>query len=1157
MALVTGRIDSSEILAENEALREKSFKLSDELLRLKNLFKDKLSPIEFSNSRSIFTESLKIQPEKLEKKEFLESQTPHFQEKPKIPRFTDTFNKKEAESILELFEAGDFEAAAEKWKRINFAFLETTTDKNNFEMLKKVFLIKNFQKLEEENFCLREKLADKANKLTFLYENQNPSGNIDQNKENIDELKKMVYECSAHSIYLENQLKLIKSRVPNLLDIQKSLNSANSLKNITDYIQGKVLDQFEKLNSEVIENLRFSLMQKIKEKTNFEYELICVKLQNSRLEKLLEEEKKWKKVFKSTNLSKILENWKAYKKDYIIRVENVYKNEINELNETIRKISSEISVSSTDIEEKYIREIQELTCKLKKEHEDKLKLAEFLNKIKANTSTAELEKKYSDCKMALQESNGKIFCLEQEIMKLIENSDENATKINEILIENEGLQGEKTKLYNEITLLHRKLKENFVEKEKLAKENRKFEEILGQQTEKLKEQFETNENMNKFVKNLQKEIFDTDSKLKKREHELNFDEHEKILQKYTKCKENKKKYAENLQKLDEEYKKTIEEKQEILEDFNKTVEEKNKIQDRVNEIFVEKEKLQKEITSFYKKEESFIENIKILKKDLEKLESVNKNLEKDRESVVSQHKSVDIKLQNTFEDYKELEKNNEKLSGLLKNCQEDLETLKTQLNQSKAKIFDIESEKSNLQNDLQALKTQKNTLISEKKDLTQSLSLANTLVKETQAELLQKSFELSELQTTIESSQKFLEDYQNKYENSSKDYQNLAFSIKTMHESLCKDLKMDLPLFSQNSKELIETAYSHLVNYCKENSKNFMAHELSGITDQNIKIKYLQLISENSLLKIFNSRSLLENLKNLKETHNLTNLPDWVLERWQQTLEDSDKLRQELVFLASELETRIKENSSLYVEKTLGEANNYKLEIEKITEERLQNSQRQENLMSEIEFLKQENFEIFKDFQKKLSSAEENFYEWKSCFLDVFAKIPKKMVKNDSPLAMRNEIISFLNSFDHSNENIEHLLYQNSELLRINEEYGKKISKMTEQNEALERNFIKQNELVSECSHLKIKITNLIAENEFLEKKLRETRFESGCKNCFEEKNVREALEAELTNKCDLVFQLVEEIEKYKKFLKIREYEYQELLTLKDEEILRLRLKAS
>ena len=159
-------------------------------------------------------------------------------------------------------------------------------------MLKKVFLIKNFQKLEEENFCLRDKLADKANKLTFLYENQNPSGNIDQNKENFDELKKMVYECSAHSIYLENQLKLIKSRVPNLLDIQKSLNSANSLKNITDYIQGKVLDQFEKLNSEVIENLRFSLMQKIKEKTNFEYELICVKLQNSRLEKLLEEEKK-------------------------------------------------------------------------------------------------------------------------------------------------------------------------------------------------------------------------------------------------------------------------------------------------------------------------------------------------------------------------------------------------------------------------------------------------------------------------------------------------------------------------------------------------------------------------------------------------------------------------------------------------------------------------------------------------------------------------------------------------------------------------------------------------------------------------------------------------------------------------------------------------
>jgi len=60
-----------------------------------------------------------------------------------------------------------------------------------------------------------------------------------------------------------------------------------------------------------------------------------------------------------------------------------------------------------------------------------------------------------------------------------------------------------------------------------------------------------------------------------------------------------------------------------------------------------------------------------------------------------------------------------------------------------------------------------------------------------------------------------------------------------------------------------------------------------------------------------------------------------------------------------------------------------------------------------------------------------------------------------------------------------------------------------------------------------------------------------------EEKAIREALETELLNKCDLVKELAEEIDKYKKFLKVREYEYQELLTLKDEEILRMRLRSS
>lgn len=57
----------------------------------------------------------------------------------------------------------------------------------------------------------------------------------------------------------------------------------------------------------------------------------------------------------------------------------------------------------------------------------------------------------------------------------------------------------------------------------------------------------------------------------------------------------------------------------------------------------------------------------------------------------------------------------------------------------------------------------------------------------------------------------------------------------------------------------------------------------------------------------------------------------------------------------------------------------------------------------------------------------------------------------------------------------------------------------------------------------------------------------------YEEKRLREELEFELSHKCDLIEELLVEIENKRRVIQRREYEYQELLALKDEDMLKMR----
>ncbi|CAG9330717.1 unnamed protein product [Blepharisma stoltei] len=111
---------------------------------------------------------------------------------------------------------------------------------------------------------------------------------------------------------------------------------------------------------------------------------------------------------------------------------------------------------------------------------------------------------------------------------------------------------------------------------------------------------------------------------------------------------------------------------------------------------------------------------------------------------------------------------------------------------------------------------------------------------------------------------------------------------------------------------------------------------------------------------------------------------------------------------------------------------------------------------------------------------------------------------------------------------------------------------------------IERNELEAENKHLQALIKEYKESKEMLQNKLQDQyhRIDEDrsyldqdeiIKAFYEEKDLREDLERELNQKCDLIESLLKDLESKRRYMQNREYEYQELLTLKDEELLRLR----
>ncbi|OMJ78215.1 hypothetical protein SteCoe_22015 [Stentor coeruleus] len=1200
LSLQTGKIDSSQIALENESLRKKNFELTEELYRLKSTFEQNYqnnldmnietyeekaiksyqdigntpryeNPCNKSYERIDKYEKLSQTTENIAKTTGNLKKTSEVMEKisripendenlPKKPEMT--VNRKDSETIVELLEAGDLKNASVNWQKFNFLPLETATSSQNIDYLRKtlIFTIKLtesltsisqnpsypwknpevFKKLEEENLHLRARLAEKSNKLSYMYETQETKSKSMQNfykeAEEIESLKKMVYESSENLIFLENQIKLIKSRAPMISQVCEIIigGKVTNISKITEYLQAKICEEMENIKGPLVENLRKAMIQGLKENVSLKHENICCKLRLETMEKLLNEERKMQKLIRKSNGVNGLDNWKAYKRDYINRMENAYKNEIIELRECIDKIKNEISVTTGDVEEKYIKEMQEITIRLKKEHDDKKRLAEIVNKLKMSKIDPELEHQYEECRILFTEATEKIEVLEKEMLKLSEQKHESEIRVQEI-------------------------EENLNEAQNVIKDKEKeIEKLVGTT--------------------------------------VHVNEMEKVQEKFQRTKEKKRKSVI-------EIKQTTEKCQNLLQEIQFLTTEVESFKKKTLALTEDNKKLMQEL-------EKSDEDKKNLEKELEELEEIKREIDRDKKELEKEKKNIEKEKKEVEKEIRILEKSHDNLEKVAKEQETSMKNQEKeikQLEKSSAQLID------NLKTKTTELQTEKNDLITQITSLKDEIQIKDQEIQE-----------FNEKLTTIESSLQKSQNYQQLYMSSTQNSQTLSNKVKDFYKSFCKEQKIDSPPFKSSNEDQLLSIYTHLIDLCRTLSSTQkridVSYEEPQATNDDFKVKYYDLLCKSSMKNVQDSKEIVKQLKTMK-SKDCEGLQQWVVDKWQNTIEDCDKLRQELLSLSQELEGKMKTENAGIMEKAFEELNSYKTELEKQNSQIISNHMRQSSLLTEIDYLKQEKNAIEKELFMKTASMESELAEWKACFSDIYKNLMSKPIKPDSsPLNYRNEIMNMATSLAKAEANVEQVLIENANLIQLSEKYAKDVKALNEKCEYLESALQMQSEnatdsklykgkmqeiwdenvtlknklhdimsenvmfreklqefmnedkkdkgrgdsgkgktvdLANENMMLKRKINEVMRERDYLDERIHSLTNESLVKASYEERAVREALEDELMNKCDLVKQLADEIEKYKKYLKIREYEYQELLTLKDEEILRLRLRSS
>ena len=179
------------------------------------------------------------------------------------------------------------------------------------------------------------------------------------------------------------------------------------------------------------------------------------------------------------------------------------------------------------------------------------------------------------------------------------------------------------------------------------------------------------------------------------------------------------------------------------------------------------------------------------------------------------------------------------------------------------------------------------------------------------------------------------------------------------------------------------------------------------------------------------------------------------------------------------------------------------------------------NIDLELEILKLNSEKL--DFKQVFNRLEKERDNWKKTLLDVYLKITGRPTENESPLSIFNHIISFLDSQkDKKSSGLYEKAQGEINYLRKQLEYYQNMPDfhgLQQENKRLEESL----------QNLKLKEANL-------QNKIEELQSRSGdsfLSALYEEKKLREELEEELTEKCNLIESILKEFEENKKYLKL------------------------
>lgn len=997
--------------------------------------------------------------------------------------------KKNSE-LCKLIES-DLDKGGEKWKQLKYSRIEGLSDKENFELLRKVVdfrdqyseynkelnvadldsfkqstdfrsmnealheretdikdLLRDYEKLqnsykeldriyksrEDELINLREKLAEKSNQLVSVYENSEINKEI---PEELNMLKNEFFSLAGQNQELSAQLSVIKKSGKDFFHALKEMSAetidrSSFIVRAEEAFKWRLALEVQSLESNLVESMKdtlFTCNQQIWQLKILEKSL---ESELNMMKHLSEEEKK-----AELNAKNNKNDWKKFRREHVQRIEKIYENEINALKEQISGFCKNFQGSDKKLgkmTEKLQNEIKELTLALKKEHEGKKMLADLFAKEKESCEKFKesSEKAKSDIESLQKRYIDAKSALEDSNKKIFA-FEQNLSKTSEI--ENSII--EKENIYRD------KIEELEVTKTKLYAEitrlNKQIQEV---EIDKQRLDIETKSNFY-FTQESKESLF---AEIRNREEKIS------SLEK------------ENFQLKNEIFELDVRLKSSEL-DMEKIQTMKKTISD------LQKQVLSVEMLS--REKEYLSEENQVLREDLKNSQMTVQQLKTDLRSISTEIVEIQSELTKTQNlknlSSKSLQDENNLLKSQQDSLQSELETLKSDL-------FRTLEENS-------LLKKVKKSVESE--NLTLKSKLQN-IHKEIPAEFVSVKEKVQELEMKYESLEACQDEMINK--------------LRKMYRNWCNQKKMTpLRLLSQTDpmQEALAIA-EHLMSDGKKSTESDQWQELIEKTkyllgkvesqpDSTLKSHTLRLIAENIELK---QEMLSKHEKSVKDENifqELSSIPgvnEWTLQKWKESEKDVSRLRRQLLDMTVELEKLIKNFN------------------------KPQKSEEIEYMQSETEFLRQRivdlEEQILKLNNEKIETKQDHLKvdkdkeALKSCFFEIFHALTGKYPENESVSANMAVLVPYLDSYKEAiyNKNI-----LNQEFSRI-EEYEKSL---------------KYREKL--LDHRSVEKSN--QDNQGLVSAL------------YEEKKLREELEEELTEKCNMVENLLREFEENKKNMKL------------------------